>query len=91
MIEDPSLAALDTRTAGHLLDGLGLAVGPSGVGLDVGSHAAVAPALVLDFGGRVVGTKATGFRSPVVSVVVMVFGGGTTMGDVSLSQMFVVC
>ena len=62
----------------------------TGVGVGVGSCAAVTPAAVLGFGG-VAGTKAMGFHSPVVCVVVIVFGHGATVGGVALSLMVVIC
>ena len=61
-----------------------------GVGVGVSGRAAVIPAAVLGF-GSVAGTKAMGFRSPVVRVVVVVFGRGAAVGGVALGLMDVIC
>ena len=60
------------------------------VSVGVGGRVAVTPAVVLGFGG-VAGTKATGFRSPVVGVVVVVFGRGAAFGGVALGMMDEIC
>ena len=60
------------------------------VGVDVGGRVVVTLATVLGFGG-VAGTKAMGFRSPVVGVVVVVFGRGATVGGVALGLMDEIC
>ena len=75
------------------MGGSGFAVGSGdcvGIGVGVGGRAAVTPAAVLGFGG-VAGTKAMGFRSPVVGVVVVVFGRGATVGDIALGLVVVIC
>ena len=93
--EAPSIAALDRRKTGCLLGGSGLIVG-SGVGFVVGvlgpgcGRAGMSLAAVLGFGGGVAGTKVMGFRSPVVGVVVVVFGRGATVGDVASGLMVVI-
>ena len=60
------------------------------VGVGVGGRAAFTPAAVLGFGG-VAGTKVMGFHSPVVGVVVVVFGRGATVGGVAFGLMVVIC
>ena len=80
------MAAPDIRTVGRLLGSSGSAM----VGVGVGGRAVVAPAAVLGF-GSVAGTKAMGFRSPVVGVVVVVFGRGATVGGIALGFMDAIC
>ena len=58
------------------------------VGVDVGGHAVVTPAAVLGFGG-VAGSKAMGFRDPVVDVVVVCLAA--TVGSVALGLMAAIC
>ena len=60
------------------------------VGVGVGGRAVVSPTAVLGLGGGVAGTKAMGFRSPVVGVVVVVLGRGATVGGVALGLMVVI-
>ena len=85
------MAAPDIRTLGRLLGGSGFAGGNGGwVGVGVGGRVAVTPAAVLGSGG-VAGTKAMGFCSPVVGVVVMVFGRGATVGGIALGLVVVIC
>ena len=61
------------------------------VGVDVGRRAVVAPTAVLGFGGGVAGTKAIGFRSPVVGVMIVVFGRGVTVGGIALGLIDTIC
>ena len=85
------MAAPDIRTLGRLLGGSGFAGGNGGwVEVGVGGRVAVTPAAVLGF-GCVAGTKAMGFRSPMVGVVVMVFGRGATVGGIALGLMDEIC
>ena len=76
---------------GRLLGGSGFAVVSGGwVGVSVGGCVAVTPAVVLGFGG-VAGTKAMGFHSPVVGVVVVVSGRGASVGGIALGLMDKIC
>ena len=51
----------------------------------------VSPTAVLGLGGGVAGTKAMGFSSPVVGVVVVVLGRGATVGGIALGLMDEIC
>ena len=85
------MAAPDIRTVGRLLGGSGLVVGFVMVGVDIGGRAVVPRTAVLGLGGGVAGMKAMGFRSPVVGVVVVVFGRGVTVGGIALGLMDAIC
>ena len=85
------MAAPDIRTVGHLLGGSGLVMGSVVVGVDDGGRAVVFPTAVLGFGGGEAGTKAMGFRSPVVGVVGVVFGRGATVGGIALGLVVMIC
>ena len=74
-----------------MLGGSGLVVGFVVVGVGVGGPAVVSPTAVLGLGGGVAGTKAMGFRSPVVGVVVVVLGRGATVSGVALGLMVAIC
>ena len=85
------MAAPDIRMLVRLLGGSGFAGGNGGwFGVGVGGRVAVTPAAVLGSGG-VVGTNAPGFCSPVVGIVVMVFGRGATVGGIALGLMDEIC
>ena len=76
---------------GCLLGGSGFAVACGGwVSVGIGGRVAVTTAAVPGFGG-VVETKVMGFRSPVVGVVVVVFGRGAAFGGVALGLMDEIC
>ena len=74
-----------------MLGGLGLVVWFVVVGVDVGGRAVLCPTAVLGLSGGVAGTKAMGFRSPVVGVMVVVFGRGATVGGIALGLVVVIC
>ena len=61
------------------------------VGVGVGGRAVVSPTAILGLGGGVAGTKAMGFRSPVVGVVVVVLSRGATVGGIALGLMDEIC
>ena len=81
----------DIRTVGRLLGGSGLVVGFFVVGVGVGGRAVVSPTAVLGLGGGVAGTKAMGFRSPMVGVVVVFLGRGAAVGGIALGLMDEIC
>ena len=71
-------------------------VSGGGVGVEVGGpghgHAAIAPPVILGFGGGgVLGTKAMCFSNLVVSIVVVVVGCGAIVGGIALGQMAKIC
>ena len=61
------------------------------VGVRVGGRAVVFPTVVLGLGGGVAGTKAMGFRSPVIGVMVVVLGCGAAVGGIAMGLVVAIC
>ena len=94
--EAPTIAALETRTIGHLMGVSGLVV-VSGGGVSIGDggpgrgRTVVVAAVVLGFCSGMACTKAMGFRSSVVRGGGVVFGRGATVGGIAWGLMVEIC